>query len=67
MLFNLGLIAVVTPVHVPALTRTLDWPFLVAGVWLATLFFWRGGVSRLQGGLLLALYAAYFVAHLVLR
>jgi cation:H+ antiporter len=67
VLFNLGLIAVAAPVQVSSLTRTLDWPFLVASTWLATLFFWRGGVSRRQGGLLLALYAGYVVAHLLLR
>jgi hypothetical protein len=67
VLFNLGLIAVAVPVQVSSLTRTLDWPFLVASTWLATLFFCRGGVSRLQGGLLLALYAGYVVAHLLLR
>lgn len=65
VLFNLGLIAVAAPVHVSALTRTLDWPFLVASTWLATLFLWRGGVSRRQGGLLLVVYAGYVAAHLV--
>lgn len=67
VLFNLGLIATAAPVHVSALTRTLDWPFLVASVWLATLFFWRGGISRTQGVLLLAVYPVYIAAHLVLR
>jgi cation:H+ antiporter len=67
VLFNLGLIALAAPVHVSPLTRTLDWPFLVACTWLATLFLWRGGVSRRQGGLLLALYAGYVVAHLLIR
>ena len=45
-LFNLGLIALVAPVEVSPLTRTLDWPFLVVSTWLATLFLWHGGVSR---------------------
>src|SRR5262245_16542461 len=67
VLFNLGLIAVFAPVHVSPLTRTLDWPFLVASTWVAALFLWRGGVSRVQGGVLLALYAAYVGAHVVLR
>lgn len=66
LLLNLGLIAVAAPVHVSPLTRTLDWPFVVASTWLAALFLWRGGVSRAQGGLLLALYTAYAVAHLLL-
>ncbi len=66
VLFNLGLIALVAPVQVSPLTRTLDWPFLVASTWLATLFLWRGGVSRAQGAVLLALYAGYVGAHVVL-
>jgi len=65
VLFNLGLIALAAPVRVPVLTRTVDWPFLVAGTWLATLFLWRGGVSRGQGAVLLALYAGYAAAHLL--
>jgi cation:H+ antiporter len=67
VLFNLGLIALAAPVHVSLLTRTLDWPFLVAVTWLATLFLWRGGVSRRQGGILLTLYAGYAAAHLLLK
>jgi cation:H+ antiporter len=67
VLFNLGLIAVAAPVQVSSVTRTLDWPFLVASTWLATLFLWRGGVSRAQGAVLLALYAAYVGAHVLLR
>jgi cation:H+ antiporter len=67
VLFNLGLIALAAPVRVSPLTRTLDWPFLVATTWLATLFLWRGGVSRAQGAVLLVLYAAYAAAHVLLR
>lgn len=67
VLFNLGLIALATPVQVSPLTRTLDWPFLVASIWLATLFLWRGGVSRAQGAVLVALYAIFVGAHLSLR
>ena len=67
VLFNLGLIALAAPVQVSPLTRTLDWPFLVASTWLAALFLWRGGVSRAQGVVLLALYAGYVGAHVFLR
>lgn len=67
VLFNLGLIAVAAPVAVPPLTRTFDWPFLVVSTWLATAFLWRGGVSRAQGAVLLAIYAVYVGAHVVLR
>jgi len=67
VLFDLGLIALVAPVHVSPLTRTLDWPFLIAGTWLAALFLRRGGVSRAEGAVLLALYAVYVGAHVFLR
>jgi cation:H+ antiporter len=67
VLFNLGLIALTAPVPVAPLTRTLDWPFLVASSWLATLFLWRGGVTRVQGAVLLALYALYVGAHILVR
>ena len=67
VLLNLGLIALAAPVQVSMLTRTLDWPFLIASTWLATLFLWRGGVNRVQGAVLLALYAGYVVAHVLLR
>jgi cation:H+ antiporter len=67
VLFNLGLVTLAAPVPVSPLTRTLDWPFLIASTWLATALLWRGGVSRLQGGLLLLLYAGYVAAHALLR
>ena len=66
-LFNLGIIALVAPVHVPPLTRTLDWPFLVFATWLGLFFLWRGRVGRAEGSLLLAAYAGYFLLHLILR
>ncbi|MBO3749916.1 hypothetical protein J5X84_27870 [Streptosporangiaceae bacterium NEAU-GS5] len=65
VLFNLGLIAVVAPVVVPRQVITLDWPFLIAVTWLATAFLWRGQVSRWQGAILLAAYAAYVTAHVL--
>jgi cation:H+ antiporter len=66
VLFNLGLIALATPVAVSPLTRTLDWPFLIASTWLATFFLWRGGVSRAQGAVLIVLYVLFVGAHLIL-
>jgi len=63
VLFNLGLIALLTPVTVEPLVRTLDWPALVGATWLATFFVARGRVGRLEGSALLAVYAAYVVAH----
>jgi cation:H+ antiporter len=67
VLFNLGLIALLTPVRVDPLVRRLDWPVLVAVTWLATAFLWRGRVGRAAGGLLVLMYASYVAAHVVLR
>lgn len=66
-LFNLGVIALVAPVQVPSLVRRLDWPFLILATWLAVAFLWRGRLGRLQGALLIALYAVYVLLHLVSR
>lgn len=66
-LFNLGVIALIAPVRVLPQTRTLDWPFLVLATWLAVFFLWRGGVGRLEGGILLVAYATYAVLHVVWR
>jgi Ca2+/H+ antiporter len=39
--------------------RILDWPYLVAVTWLATIFFARGRVGRIEGALLVAAYVLY--------
>jgi cation:H+ antiporter len=67
VLFNLGLIALLTPVRVDALVRQVDWPFLIAITWVATIFLWQGRVGRVAGLLLLAAYAGYIALHVVLR
>jgi Ca2+/Na+ antiporter len=67
VLFNLGLITLLTPVRVDPLVRRLDWPVLIAVTWLATLFLWRGRVGHMAGVLLLAAYGAYLTAHVLLR
>jgi len=61
VLANLGLIALVTPVRVPRLTRAVDWPFLVAATWLATAFLARGRVGRMACAALVALAVAYAI------
>lgn len=66
-LFNLGIIALLAPVRAPALTRTLDWPFLIAATWLGLLFLWRGRIGRREGAALLAAYAVYVALHVLLR
>lgn len=67
ILFNFGLVALITPVEVNPLVRNLDWPFLIAVTWLATFFLWRGRVDRGAGALLLGAYAGYVVLHLIFR
>jgi cation:H+ antiporter len=67
VLFNLGLIALVTPVRVPRLTRVLDYPFLVGASWIATAFLARGRVGRAAGAMLVALAVAYAVLRGMLR
>jgi cation:H+ antiporter len=61
--FNLGLIALIFPVRVDPQVRAFDWPYLVAVTWLATLFFARGRVGRLEGVLLVLAYALYAALH----
>lgn len=67
VLANLGLIALITPVRVPALSRSLDYPFLVAATWLATGFLFRGRVGRAAGASLVALAVVYAVLRGLLR
>jgi len=65
VLFNLGLIALVTPVDVDPFVRSFDWPALVAVTYAATIFLARGRVGRPEGAVLLAAYAAYVAAHVI--
>src|SRR5205807_1626891 len=67
LLFNLGLVALLTPVKVDPLVRQLDWPFLVVVTFLATVFLWRGRVGRGAGVLLLLAYVAYIILHVIFR
>lgn len=59
VLFNLGLIALLTPVRVDPQVRLIDWPVLMVVTWLAVLFLARGRVGRIEGLLLLVAYAGY--------
>lgn len=67
LLFNLGLIALLTPVKVDRLVRELDWPFLIVVTSVTTVFLWRGRVGRGAGLLLLGTYVAYIALHILLR
>ena len=66
VLFNLGLIALATPISVPDRVVVLDWPFLIAVTWLATAFLWFGRLTRRHGATLLVLYAGYVLTHVLL-
>ena len=65
--FKMGLISLLLPVRADSLVVGLAWPYLVGVTWLATLFFARGRVGRLEGALLVVLYGVYVVLHTVLR
>lgn len=65
VLFNLGFIALLTPVHVDPLVLRLDWPVLVLITWIATAFLWRGYIGRVAGGVLVCSYVVYVLLHVV--
>jgi cation:H+ antiporter len=67
VLFNLGFIALLTPVHVDPLVVRLDWPLLILVTWIATAFLWRGRVGRVAGVLLLLCYVVYVILHVILH
>lgn len=67
VLFNLGLIILVTPVTVPPLARWLDWPFLVGCTVIASAMLWRGAVTRFGGAALFGLGVLYAGLHLAIR
>ncbi len=66
-LFNLGLIALLTPVSVSDRVRLVDWPFLVGAALLAAVFLLRGRVGRLEGLVLVTFGVGYAVLHSLLR
>lgn len=65
VLFNLGLIALLTPVTVPDRVRVLDWPFLVVAATVAALFLLRGRVGRVEGAVLTGLGVLYAALHVI--
>jgi cation:H+ antiporter len=62
-LFNLGLIALLTPVIVPDRVRFFDWPFLVLAATITAGFLLRGRVGRVEGALLAGLGVLYDALH----
>jgi cation:H+ antiporter len=67
VLFNLGFIALLTPIRVAPLVVRLDWPLLILVTWIATVFLWRGRVGRVAGVLLLLCYVVYVLLHVLFR
>ena len=66
LLFNLGLIALLTPVGVPSHARLFDWPMLVLSACVAAFFLGRGTVGRREGAVLAAVGVVYAVVHLAM-
>ncbi|MHB8508445.1 MAG: sodium:calcium antiporter [Candidatus Dormibacteria bacterium] len=67
VLFNLGLVALLTPVSVPALVRMLDWPYLVGSSVIVAVLLLRGRLGRIEGGILAVLGLVYAGLHVVLH
>ncbi len=63
---NAGVIALVRPLHLDAASLHVHLPVAVAStVLFAGLLAWRNGLGRLEGLLLLALYAGYIAVSIV--
>lgn len=60
---NVGLIAILHPVTTTGAVLTVHWPFFFACLVVVTAMLARGRVTRAGGGLLVALYVAYWVAN----
>ena len=67
VLFNLGLIALITPVQFDPLVRNIDWPFLMVVTLVAAIFLARGFIGRIEGAVLLLAYAVYVGLHVAFR
>jgi len=67
VLFNLGLIALLTPVAVPASVRIFDWPCLVASAVIVAVLLLRGRLGRIEGALLAILGLVYAGLHVILK
>ncbi|OIB58471.1 sodium:calcium antiporter [Natrialba sp. SSL1] len=60
---NIGLIALLHPIDTGGAVMTIHWPFFAACLLLVTVMLARSRVTRADGVLLVALYAAYWVAN----
>jgi len=59
VLFNIGIIAMITPLAVDDVVLTLYWPFLMGTLAVVSVFLLRKSVGRLEGAILLAIYPLY--------
>jgi cation:H+ antiporter len=60
---NAGLIAMVRPLNTAGTVVTVHWPFFFGTLLVVAAAFYRGKVGRPTGVILLAAYAAYWVAN----
>ncbi|WP_251342531.1 sodium:calcium antiporter [Haloplanus halophilus] len=60
---NAGLIALVHPLNTTGSVVTVHWPFFFGTMLVVAVAFYRGKVGRPTGAVLLAAYAAYWVAN----
>jgi cation:H+ antiporter len=59
---NAGVIALVRPIVISTEVFAIHWPFLLGALVLVLGFLYRGALTRLEGILLLVVYAAYWAA-----
>jgi len=57
---NAGLIALVRSIAVGPAVFAIHWPFLLGSLALVLAFLYRGALTRLEGGVLLAAYVTYW-------
>jgi cation:H+ antiporter len=60
---NAGVIALVHPLALSGTVFAVHWPFFLGALALVLAFLFRGKVGRIEGALLLAVYAGYWVAN----
>jgi cation:H+ antiporter len=60
---NAGVIAVVHPLSLSGTVFAVHWPFFLGALALVLAALFRGRVGRAEGAVLLAVYAAYWVAN----
>ncbi|MFC7214221.1 sodium:calcium antiporter [Saliphagus sp. GCM10025334] len=60
---NVGLIAMLRPVHTTGAVMTVHWPMFAACLFVVVIMLARGRVTRSGGATLLVLYIAYWIAN----